>query len=103
MKTHYMMYFTEYYDGSMYEKLIRITGTVKTKGIRWSTYEIYNDYKKCWTAKKPQFFPKYIKELSDKTFDKNDDVITEYRLRELNMKEDAELIIEHEITYGLFQ
>ena len=102
MKTHYIMNMNQYYDGIMYEKLIRITGTVKTKGIRWSTYEIFDRWEKKWTTKKPQFFPKYIKEFGDRQF-KNNLLITEYRIRELNMKDDAYDIIEHEITYALFQ
>lgn len=96
MKTHYIINLSEWFDGTHYEELIKI---IKT-GKKGSTYKILKNNK--WTSKKPQMFPKYLKCLKEEKYNKNDDLMIEYKLRELNMTEDAEYIIENNIEYALF-
>lgn len=121
-KTHYIM---DLFIGDGIERryLVRLTGSKKNrKGNVAYSYEVFkgniaygyfNGYEclEVNTWKKMDeyditkyWWPKTIKGMEVNMYDTKTDLLhLSYNLRELNMKDDAELIIDHEITYALFQ
>lgn len=112
VKTHYIMQlgmdhmYTQHY-------LVRITGSSKDrKGNATYDYEVLNLNR--WPCERfwekmdqdvgKEYWPKKIRGMDVCFYDpKTKEGYFWYDLRELNMKDDPELIIDHEITYALFQ